>query len=1496
LHAIGRILEAAKKQQIARIKPIPSSAARVNKEEHYALTTHIGLNYGPAFQGLAACRISDDCLEADVKMSVEVDAEDGYIIHPAMLDLCFQSLVDFFRHEIESDRGIAFLPTKIGRLNYYSAMKPIKFRARLKRFSMRSVLADFELFDVDGNLVANVSDCRFRSAPLINRKSDTIDQWETVPLLRPHPLDALISHFHDAKQIISFLQQSTSANDLSRQAWFKETLPLLEALTVSYVFEAFQKIALKHNINKLIQSNNSPLLCWLTNLLIKENLLLKVNDKWQVVVDSDVPSSNEIWQYLQNSMPTSSSQLLLMGRIGVRLPALITGALDGKTYQGDLEKSISAERLYDNDPAYIGVFNAIERAILLMADQVTVGRKLRVLEIVSGPTALPRRLLGKMPSDTLDYVIAVSEEHIAEQLHADYHTYTNVTIAHINLSSGELTVDQGIPAFFDIVVMRHTLHRFTDPQAFIKQTAKRLTQGGVALVAERYPDACANIIGGIDSSWWHIDEATDGTISNVISPLFPPEAWMQALLEDGFDDVENFTENDSSGLAQGAYLIIAKRPNDVVIHTQDLQAQTWLFITDSATSNIANQLKVKLESQSQTVMIADSIANIDSDIHHVVSLLGWDATEQDATKTLSQLLHTVQHLASLDTPPHLHLMTKGGALCNHASIDANPVQAALWGFGRVVMNEYSALNCKMIDIGIQSHGSDAVERIAHELLIPDGADEIILTDEARYSLLIQEKKAKTAISESATESRYHLDFLTAGQLRNLIWLPSQQQPLLDNQVEVQTKAVGLNFRDIMYLMGLLPDEAVENGFAGASLGLEFSGVVTRVGKAVKDYAIGQSVMGFGSSCFGSHVVTRNDAIAPMPASWTFEAAATVPTTFFTVYYSLKHLADIQPGEKVLIHGAAGGVGIAAIQLARHLGAEIFATAGSEEKRDFVQLLGADHVFDSRTLDFADDIAIATGGEGVDVILNSLAGEAIRRNLSILKPFGRFLELGKRDFFENTPVGLRPFKDNISYFGIDADQLLINRPALAHQLFREVMDLFAAGAFTPLPHRIFDASCVIDAFRVMQQARHIGKIVVSLDNAKPNIQHQKEKLTPVKLDANSTWLVTGGLSGFGLESAKTLIKHGVKNIVLISRRGIHTPGATAAVAELKLLGIKVLALSCDITDKVQLANTLDQIQQEMPPLKGIIHAAMVIDDQLMSNLNEASIKAVLDPKLLGAWHLHTLTQKLSLEYFILYSSITTYIGNPGQGNYVAANAGLEGLAALRKQLGLPANCIGWGPIADAGYLTRNQAIKESLGQRLGSAPLLANAALEQLDSLLRVSNSNSAIANFDWRVLSNLLPSASALRFSQLNSTLSNTNGIDDSIDFKAMIVGKNRAEVAQVVTDMIIYEVSAILCINADRIHPRRSLNDLGMDSLMAVELALGLERRFGIQLPVMMLNESPNAEKVALRIVDQLMGEQESEIQDTEALVVQDLVRQHGEQLSVDEMKNVMQDFSKLN
>ena len=1484
LHAVGRIL-----QSVGGVPDVQVAAVvvgeRVDGPTHYRLAATLGLDYGRTFQGLREAIVAGDVLHAELESLPEISGED-YLLHPAVLDVCYQSLVDFFRAQIDAGHGVALLPVKTGRLEYRRAGQPCRFRARIIRRSARSVLADFELLDAQDTLLARLSGCRFRAAPLASMTQEKVSHWGIKPWLRPHPGEGLISALPSTQALVDALRADMAVPVESRRRWFKEALPLFEALVLSFTFEAFQAIAREDDeALQTLMTTPDPYTRWLGHLLQHEGLLSTHEGRWQLAKSSDLPAAEDIWRTLAREHGDTLPHLVLLGRVGRHLPQLLQHPSERAAFVETLRRSPVAEILYQDDPAYAGIRQAIEHLLGHLAGDWPTHRRLRVLDIAAGPIDAPRTLLDALPEDRLDYVLALPKD-MAERQQADESHAPNLVIATLD-DDWQLSTATALPEKYDIVILRHTLHRAASPRAALNQVRRWLAAGGGLIVAERYPDWSADFWAGLTHDWWH--EAADN--ETPYSSLAAATAWVELMREEGFEDMLDYHEPASEGLPEGSYLLIARTPAHEVAALPAPEPASWLFLVDASSQEPASHLATRLESRRQQIAMAPSLPQSLKGIDHIVYMQGWGDSPETVTARLAEILENVQAIAAeAAKTPRLWFVTRGGALASSLPdmVEPNPQQAAIWGFVRVVMNEYPAFTCTLIDLDCR----DAFERLENELLHPDGTTEILLSDTGRYTLVMQEVSADEGHRRAAAGERFRLDFHLPGQLRNLTWLPQETPDLADQDVEVEVQATGLNFRDVMYLMGLLPDEAVEKGFAGASLGLEFAGIVSRIGAGVQSLKVGDRVMGFGSSCFASHVVTRADAVARIPEDWSFVAAASVPTVFFTVYYALKHLADLQAGERVLVHGAAGGVGIAAIQLAKHLGAEVFATAGSDEKRDFVRLLGADHVFDSRSLAFADDILAVTHGEGVDVVLNSLAGEAMRRSLAVLKPFGRFLELGKRDFFENTPIGLRPFKDNISYFGIDADQLLTGRPQLAARMFREVMSLFREGALTPLPCKVFPAERVVDAFRTMQQARHIGKVVISMADARPKVE-QPATVPALRLGKDATWIITGGLSGFGLASAHWLAAHGAGHLVLVGRRGLDTPGAKEAIDDLTAQGIQVQVLACDIRDLDAVMRMIDHVRKTCPPIQGVLHAAAVFDDALIANLDGARMAAVLAPKFLGAWNLHQATLDIPLEYFVLYSSITTALGNPGQANYVAANAGLEGLAMLRQHLGLPATCISWGPIGDTGYLARNEVVRESLSQRLGRPPLATQQALDQLERILSQGQAR-IVANFDWNTLARLLPSATGERFSVLNRGLKNRGPTESDVDWRTLIAGKSPDEVVAIVKPMILQEVATILAIGVDRIDPARSLHDLGLDSLMAVELALGLERRFGIHLPTMMLNESPTVDKVTQRIVDQLLGGAR-ERDDTVEALTRDMAMQHGEAVTAAELQQIAQDARTL-
>jgi acyl transferase domain-containing protein/NADPH:quinone reductase-like Zn-dependent oxidoreductase/acyl carrier protein/short-subunit dehydrogenase len=1524
LHAAGRLLESSGQLPTVRM-PAPGDVRRaVDHDTHYALAASLGLAYGPAFRGLQSIRVYGDRLEATLDPPAGSESAD-YLLHPGVLDLCFQVLIAFFQDAIHAGHGVAMLPVRIGRLTLCGPGPARRLRVRVLRRGHRSLLADCELLDEGGALLALAEACRFRAAALNPNANKAVSRWRVSPRLRVHPHDEQRTTMPAPADVVPLCSDSLSPLLAARHQWFRETLPLTEILVLSFAFGACQDLAQQPGspdwANMFDGPQASPMVRWLGTQLRAEGLLLPEGEGWKLAQDAEWPVAAELWRSLMRGNPAYLPQLALMGHWGRQLPALLRGDLDPLALRDRLRRSAVAESRYQGDPTYLGVRTALVAVLRSLAAALPPTRRLRVLEWTAALSGLPGTLLAALPEEQIDYVLVVADPALSDRQVAEYQNRPAVRVLGSSHDSQAVWQELGGERF-DLIIYRHSLHLLSDPAAAVARARRQLAAGGLLIVAERNPDWSAHLVEGLDPAWWlttAADGRADGPQATALptAPLWQPAAWRQLLQDAGLGQSTVWCEPAAGDLAEGAYLVLAQCPEAdveaaraltsgapaVVDPTADADrpvdtAGRWLLLVDEASLAFGTELSQGLCARGLSVAVRNAVPDTEAGSWaHCVSLIGWvESADQSAGPAIA-LMACAQKLMGLQIPPRLWIVTRGGGLGGGDQADGpapSPAQAALWGFGRVLMNEAPALNCTLVDLG----DGDA-DRLMRELCHPDGAHEILWRSGRREVPVMQEER-RTSAAPRQRADRFHLDFHVPGKLRNLVWLRDAQRPLEDHAIEVQTRATGLNFRDVMYLMGLLPDEAVESGFAGASLGLEFSGVVSRVGAAVRDLSPGDPVMGFGSSCFASHVLTRADAVARMPEGWSFEAAATVPTVFFTVYYALKHLADLQPGERVLIHGGAGGVGIAAIQLARHIGAEIFATAGTDEKRDFVSLLGADHVFDSRSLAFDDQIRAATGGEGVDVVLNSLAGEAMRRSLDVLKPFGRFLELGKRDFFENTPLGLRPLRNNISYFGIDADQLLTGRPALAARLFAEVMALFADGTLAPLPYRCFTADRVVDAFRVMQQARHIGKIVVSLADARPPIEPPELTSQPLALSGDVTWLVTGGLSGFGLETARWLAARGVRHLVLLGRRGLDAPGAADAIRNLEALGVQAHARACDVCDAGAVRALLSEVRRTLPPLQGVVHAAAIFDDRLVSRLDADSMRGVLDTKLSGAWHLHQATLADPVRYFVLYASVTTAIGNPGQANYVAANAGLESLAALRRREGLPATCIAWGPIGDAGYLTRHEAVRDSLEQRLGRAPLSAARALDELGRILEQDRPSAIVADFDWNVLSRLLPSADSPRFAVLNRTRQDVDVATQ--DIRALIRGKDPETVLRIVRELVTGEVAQTLSIAPDRIDAQKSLHDLGMDSLMAVELALGLEQRFGIQLPVMMLNDAPTVASVAARIIERLTDDATGDDSDPSASVessaadlVASVVGRHESGLSASELQDLAADTRQL-
>jgi NAD(P)-dependent dehydrogenase (short-subunit alcohol dehydrogenase family)/acyl carrier protein len=428
--------------------------------------------------------------------------------------------------------------------------------------------------------------------------------------------------------------------------------------------------------------------------------------------------------------------------------------------------------------------------------------------------------------------------------------------------------------------------------------------------------------------------------------------------------------------------------------------------------------------------------------------------------------------------------------------------------------------------------------------------------------------------------------------------------------------------------------------------------------------------------------------------------------------------------------------------------------------------------------------------------------------------------------------LRPFRRNLSYFGVDLDQLILNDSAQGRRLFRSVMRLFESGSLSPLPYRKFKANEIVDAFRLMQQAGHIGKIIIA-PPARGEIKQLPERGFVAPSD--KTILITGGLGGFGLETARWLVDRGARHLVLVGRSGAATEAAQQALSGFRARGVNVRAASCDVSDENALRGLMRDIA-DMPRLGGVIHAAMVLDDFVLANFSRERLERVLEPKVSGAANLDRLTRDHPLEFFVLYSSATTLVGNPGQSAYVAANGYMEGLARRRRKEGLPGLAIGWGAIEDVGILTRMDNVKDSLANRVGVTPIKARAALDQMGEILAGPSSALAdgvvfIAPMNWGKARDFLPSLRSPTFADLTRGQDPTEASErGTIDVRAIVEAEGRDAARRRVCDVIVEELARILRLPQEDVPRSKPLAEIGLDSLMGVELAISIEERFTLQ------------------------------------------------------------------
>ncbi|KAK3324470.1 fatty acid synthase S-acetyltransferase [Cercophora scortea] len=1158
----------------------------------------------------------------------------------------------------------------------------------------------------------------------------------------------------------------------------------------------------------------------------------------------------------------------LVLRIGPNLPSVLDGEVDALQllFKDDLVANVYRHSLGADISAI-----KIQHFVNTLAHK---NPKLKILEIGAGT--------GGATAPILKALSRHGEDEVGAARFARY-MYTDISPSFFERAKEEFCdhgdrmsfkvldieqdpVEQGFTAGeYDLLV----LHATASLDVTLRNARKLLKPNGKILLFEVCnPDAIrSGLAFGLLPGWWQSIESN--------------RRWGPLIYENDWDDV--FRRNGFTG-------------NDICL-------RDWEDAHNHMTTIMVSSVKPpgSLETAKQvpkTIIIADDNSPFQQTVADEIRkrLMELSASELSISicnpRSVCEI--SVEHKLCIFLPelerPFLAQMSTEDFACLHHMVASNNV---LWlthsspdsadnlafelviGFARAVRSENSLL--RFTTVAIESVGSPetvattAAKIIQTTTLNNSGLDELNAEDEfmekdglicinrvveANYlndNIARQHATPRAEPHALSIDRPVKLTIASPGLLDTLQFVDDTEVslPLSEDQVEMEVKAVGMNFVDLMNALAQI---------SGNFLGAECAGIVTRAGKNTR-FKPGDRVWAATTDAYRTLARTHDSLVQLMPAELSFEEAASLPSVYGTCYYALCDVARLRKGEKILIHSAAGGVGQAAIWLAQLAGAEIFATVGMQEKREFLtQTFGIpdDHIFSSRDpVSFSLGIMRATGGVGVDVVLNSLAGEALRVTWECMAPFGRFLEVGKKDILSFANLPMHPFAKNVSFTAIDLLYVLQSNLPLARRIFEEVKLLVDAGKIRgPQPLNVYGYSQIETAFRVMQAGKHIGKIVVKPEPGEI-VQIVPDRRPSWTFGASATYLISGGLGGLGRSMARWMVRRGARNLILLSRSGPTTEQAKSLVTELEAAGCTISTPICDISNEDELASVLATCLESMPPIKGCIQGAMVLRDSTFSNMSLPDFHAALVPKVQGSWNLHKLLPR-GLDFFLLLSSAAGVIGTTGQSNYTAGNTYQDALARYRVLHGEKAISLNLGMILSVGFVAERPDYMDVLMQR-GFWPIRETEFLGMLEyhcnpelplaSLLRaqVVTGMETPASLKARGGDEAfwMPKPLFRNLHQMDHNIeaanADTTGAGGA-NFAALLGAvTSMDEAGVIVTDALTYKLAKSLSIPREEIDPQKPMHSYGVDSLVAVEMRnwLAKELRADVAVFELMSNAS---------------------------------------------------------
>ena len=1485
-----------------------------------------GLYLGPSFRAIKNLWRSDGNWESLSEIEVHESIHSEFFqfnIHPGVLDSCFQTVFGIFneREDVNKKMGI-YVPRHIDRIKWHQEVNSYKLfvHGRLREWTEEYVLGELWIFNEDGSLVAEFHG--FHSQYLKGSRGEQGGEqekwfyeynWNMKPRtdqeLKRNPGEYLSS----PKAIDSSVRKMITEvkNRPEQSEYYDMYEPDQHRLTIGYVckslkdmgmsFEVGTKVDVEEQIRKMgIVQDHYRLFHHMFKLLRDAGVVIGSNGKFEVVKAPDFRNVNSWMNELNKTFPQFHHESTLLGRCGPEIQGVLQGTVDPIQLIFPEDKWDTIVQYYVEGFAFKKYNDIASKSIEELVKNIPDDQTIRVLEIGAGTGGMTQAILPILPSERTEYVFTdLSHMFLlkAQQRFAKF-PFVQYKIMDIEQNPEEQGFDLNT---FDIIIASDVIHATRNLSVSLGHAQQLLASEGVLVMLEvTNSPVYLDFIFGMTEGWWLYEDLDIRTEHATMSS----DKWKAVLESNGYSDVacySDFPKNNAS-----CQTIVMARAGKLNLEESEIDnkakiaAGSWLVFTDNngVSDKVINHLKT-LNKTCLTVRIGDSYKKVadgqfkidplsQNDVNQVLdfankqdnfegiiyawgldlpdnSVLSAETIEEGESQGTIMIMNIMRKLnkTQYKNNPSIWVLFSGSQTVAGSPEFINLGQEGLRGVSRCIVNEFPNYVTTLVDFD-DPVKDDEIGVFIDEIFADDRVDELAFRGKKRYVNRL-ERISTDSIAQSAMKSvqaegsAYTATISEYGVLDNIVLRQTDRRTPANDEVEITVKASALNFRDIMIAMGLLSDEAVEGGLFGRTFGLECAGIVSAVGAEVTNIKVGDEVMATAPSCLGGFSYPLEVHCVQKPKNIDWNEAASLPVVYTTAYFSLVHHCRLQKGERVLIHAAAGGVGIAAINIANVIGAEVFATVSTKEKRDYIIGLGVkpENIMNSRTLSFADELMEKTNGVGVDVVLNSLSGEAIFKSIRCLSAYGRFVEIGKTDIYRNSKLGLQPFGNNLTYFGVDVDRLFKQKAEFGGSLFQESIDYFVEHGFKAHPVTVFPIAKLADAFQFMGGARHIGKIIVSM---KDNV----DVLPPeeIKFEKNGTYLITGGASGFGLGVANWMTTKGCKNLVLLSRSGPKSDDEVATVQGMRDNGINVMLAMGSVDNQEDMNRIFKEIKESMPPLKGVQHAAMVLDDGSIPEMTHERYMKVFKPKAVGCWILHEATKDMKLDHFVSYSSISAVYGNPGQVSYVGANSFLDNFSHWRRARGLAATTINWGVIGDVGFVARSGKVGGNVDELLykqGWKSFSLQQATFILENILLSNPVQRVATDSDWEMIGDFFPhSAVSSRFAHLVNEKQLSAGVGiGSADgaLKATLLESKPEEQYEILLDQINNTFARVLGTTVDKLDTSEPVTKYGLDSLMANQIRNWVQSNAGIDYSMMKIMRGPTIEEMTEQILDELNG-----------------------------------------